>query len=82
MNRTHLLTIKARYSINCHSPRMIIAKDTMLEVYEEPSGEIVIPLGGRFSLELCVSKKDLEGFLKYKIFEIVQVHLERERTDA
>jgi len=82
MNRTHLLTIKAGYNINCHSPRMIIAKDTMLEVYEEPSGEIVIPLGGRFSLELCVSKKEFDSYLKRKLFEIVQIHLERERVDA
>ena len=82
MNRTHLLTVKTKYNINIKSPRMIVAKDTMLEVYEASSGEIIIPLGGIYSIEFSTSKKEFDSCLKKKIFEIVQIHLERERVDA
>ncbi len=61
---------------------MIVAKDTMLEVYEASSGEIIIPLGGIYSIEFSTSKKEFDSCLKKKIFEIVQIHLERERVDA
>ena len=82
MSRTHLLTIKTNYNINIKSPRIIVAKNTMLEVYEESSGEIMIPIGGRYSIEFSTSKKEFDGYLKRKLFEIVQIHLERERVDA